>query len=80
MAPRFPTDREEKRRVLLCAVEEVDVFYYSGLLRLKLPTVLGGAEADLVTQLEVQHLMLSDISYENQGQFALGLPDADAIV
>ena len=31
----------------------VDALYDSGLLRLKLPTVLGGAEADLVTQLDV---------------------------
>ncbi len=31
----------------------VDALYESGLLRLKLPRVLGGAEADLVTQLDV---------------------------
>ncbi len=31
----------------------VDALYKSGLLRLKLPHVLGGAEADLVTQLDV---------------------------
>ena len=31
----------------------VDALYDSGLLRLKLPHVLGGAEADLVTQLDV---------------------------
>ena len=31
----------------------VDALYKSGLLRLKLPRVLGGAEADLVTQLDV---------------------------
>ena len=31
----------------------VDALYESGLLRLKLPHVLGGAEADLVTQLDV---------------------------
>ena len=31
----------------------VDALYASGLLRLKLPHVLGGAEADLVTQLDV---------------------------
>ena len=31
----------------------VDALYDSGLLRLKLPLVLGGAEADLVTQLDV---------------------------
>ena len=31
----------------------VDALYNSGLLRLKMPHVLGGAEADLVTQLDV---------------------------
>ena len=31
----------------------IDALYDSGLLRLKLPHVLGGAEADLVTQLDV---------------------------
>ena len=31
----------------------VDALYESGLLRLKLPRVLGGAEADLATQLDV---------------------------
>ena len=31
----------------------VDALYESGLFRLKLPHVLGGAEADLVTQLDV---------------------------
>ena len=71
----FPVDREEKRRVLMAAVDSVrdtlaagaqegddtgalpqasvDALYESGLLRLKLPHVLGGAEADLVTQLDV---------------------------
>ena len=75
MPPKFPTDRQEKRAVLLNAVEEVrdvleagaheaellgtlpkatvDALYESGLLWLKLPAELGGAEADLVTQLEV---------------------------
>ena len=33
--------------------ESVDALYDSGLLRLKLPHVLGGAEADPVTQLDV---------------------------
>ncbi len=71
----FPVDREEKRRVLMDAVdsvrdileagaeegegtgtlpqESVDALYDSGLLCLKTPHVLGGAEADLVTQLDV---------------------------
>ena len=71
----FPTDRAEKRRVLMDAVESVrdvleageaeseetgalpqtsvNALYDSGLFRLKMPHVLGGAEADLVTQLDV---------------------------
>ena len=71
----FPTDRNEKRRVLMDAVESVratleagaeeserigtlapvsvDALYESGLLRLKMPHVLGGAESDPVTQLDV---------------------------
>lgn len=71
----FPVDRNEKRRVLMDAVQSVrhvleagrqeseetatlppasvDALYDSGLLRLKLPYVLGGAEADPVTQLDV---------------------------
>ena len=71
----FPTDRAEKRRVLMDAVESVrdvleagrpeseetgalpqasvDALYDSGLFRIKMPHVLGGAEADLVTQLDV---------------------------
>ncbi len=71
----FPLERDEKRRALMDAVENVrgileagakegeetatlpqasvDALYDSGLLRLKLPRVLGGAEADLVTQLDV---------------------------
>ena len=35
------------------ARESVDALYDSGLLRLKLPEELGGAEADPVTQMEV---------------------------
>ena len=72
---KFPTDRKEKHRLLMQAVEDVrpiledgasegeetatlpkasaDALYESGLFRLKLPHVLGGAEADLVTQLDV---------------------------
>ena len=75
MGRTFPTDREEKRHVLLEAIERVrDTLLAgadeaeanatlplatvqslddAGLLALKLPAVLGGAEADLVTQLEV---------------------------
>jgi alkylation response protein AidB-like acyl-CoA dehydrogenase len=62
MGQTFPTDREEKRQVLLAAVERVrdtlppatvQALDDAGLLVLKLPAVLGGAEADLVTQLEV---------------------------
>ena len=71
----FPYEREEKRRVLMDAVESVratleagaeeserigtlarasvDALYDSGLFRLKMPHVLGGAEADVVTQLDV---------------------------
>ena len=71
----FPTDRAEKHRVLMDAVESVRAtleagaeeserigtlapasvaaLYESGLLRLKTPHALGGAEADLVTQLDV---------------------------
>ena len=71
----FPTERKEKRRVLMDAVQSVrstleagrqeseeaatlplasvEALYDSGLLRLKLPHVLGGAEADPVTQLDV---------------------------
>jgi alkylation response protein AidB-like acyl-CoA dehydrogenase len=72
---KFPTEREEKRQVLLAAVARVRATLLAGadeaeasatlppatvqalddagLLALKLPAVLGGAEADLVTQLEV---------------------------
>lgn len=71
----FPTEREEKRRVLLESVERVrdcieagiessesqarlddhtfQALYDAGLFALKLPVVLGGAEADPVTQIEV---------------------------
>ncbi len=71
----FPAGREEKRKALLNAVEEVrevllagaeeaerigtmpeasvKALEQSGLLAMKLPTELGGAEADPVTQLDV---------------------------
>src|SRR5260370_27401516 len=73
--PPFPSGREEKRRALLAAVEQVrDVvagnadeaenrgtlppdtvaaLADAGLFKLKLPAVLGGAEADPVTHMEV---------------------------
>ena len=75
MKQHFPTDRIEKRRVLLEAVDHVrdilaanaeeaealrtlpaasvTALRESGLFALKLATVLGGAEADPVTQIEV---------------------------
>src|SRR2546429_9847970 len=75
MGWQFPTGREEKRQVLLAAVERVQdtllagadeaeanatlplttvqALDDAGLLALKLPAALGGAEGDLVTQLEV---------------------------
>ncbi len=75
MRQQFPTDRAEKRRALLQAVDSVReilaaqadeaevlrtlppasvaALRESGLFALRLPTVLGGAEADLVTQAEV---------------------------
>jgi alkylation response protein AidB-like acyl-CoA dehydrogenase len=81
MSQTFPTGREEKRQVLLAAVESVrDILVAganeaeahatlplttvqalddAGLLAMKLPAVLGGAEADLVTQLEI----LEAVSY-----------------
>ena len=81
MDRKFPTDREEKRQILLAAVEgvrdtllagadeaeanatlppaTVQALDDAGLLALKLPAVLGGAEADLVTQLEI----LEEVTY-----------------
>jgi indole-3-acetate monooxygenase len=81
MSQTFPTGREEKRQVLLAAVEcvrhtlvagadeaeasatlpptTVQALDDAGLFALKLPAVLGGAEADLVTQLEI----LEAVSY-----------------
>src|SRR5262245_24506444 len=81
MKPQFPTGREEKRRALLQAVDNVrDILVAhaeetealrtlapasvaalreSGLFTLKLPAVLGGAEADPVTQVEV----IESVSY-----------------
>ena len=44
---------EESERIGTLAPASVVALYESGLLRLKMPQVLGGAEADLVTQLDV---------------------------
>ena len=44
---------EESERIGTLAGSSVDALYESGLLRLKMPHVLGGAEADVVTQLDV---------------------------
>ena len=44
---------EEGEQTCTLPQASVDALYDSGLLRLKLPHVLGGAEADLVTQLDV---------------------------
>ena len=44
---------EESESQGTLARESVDALYQSGLLRLKLPPVLGGAEADPVTQMDV---------------------------
>ena len=43
----------ESERIGTLAPGSVKALYESGLLRLKMPQVLGGAEADLVTQLDV---------------------------
>ena len=75
LAPRFPREREAKRRALLDAVDRirdtlaggaeeseairtlapasVAAIRESGLFTLKLPEILGGAEADPVTQIEL---------------------------
>ena len=44
---------EESERIGTLAPASVEALYESGLLRLKMPHALGGAEADLVTQLDV---------------------------
>ena len=44
---------EESERIGTLVPASVEALYESGLLRLKTPHVLGGAEADLVTQLDV---------------------------
>ena len=44
---------EESERIGTLARASVDALYDSGLFRLKMPHVLGGAEADVVTQLDV---------------------------
>jgi alkylation response protein AidB-like acyl-CoA dehydrogenase len=43
----------ESEETATLALASVDALYESGLFRLKMPHVLGGAEADLVTQLDV---------------------------
>ncbi|MDH3601035.1 MAG: acyl-CoA dehydrogenase family protein [Candidatus Tectomicrobia bacterium] len=48
-------DKAEDLRTL--PQETVDALYETGLFKLKLPTELGGAEADPVTQIEVYEAM-----------------------
>src|SRR5215510_10859978 len=93
MRQLFPTEREEKRRVLLQAVDSVRetlatgaeeaearrtlpeasvaALRESGLLALMLPAMLGGAEADPITQLEVIEAM-SAIDPSTGWTFAIG--------
>ena len=106
MIQSLPTEREDKRQVLLDAVESVrdtlianaeeaesistlpqasvDALHESGLFAMKLPEVLGGAEADPMTQLDILEavscidpsagwcLMIGATSLANLGAF---LPD-----
>ena len=51
--PTLEANTEESERIGTLAPASVNALYESGLLRLKMPHVLGGAEADLVTQLDV---------------------------
>lgn len=93
MKQQFPTEREEKRRVLLQTVDTVrDILVAeaneaevgrtlseasvvalreSGLFALMLPAVLGGAEADPVTQVEVMEAV-SAIDPSTGWSFAIG--------
>ena len=51
--PTLEAGLEESERIGTLPAASVAALYDSGLLRLKMPHVLGGAEADLVTQLDV---------------------------
>ena len=93
MKHQFPTEREEKRRMLLQTVDtvryvlaagadeaeasrtlpeaSVSALSESGLLALLLPAVLGGAEADPVTQVEVM-AAVSAIDPSTGWSFSIG--------
>ena len=51
--PTLEAGAAESEEIATLSQMSVDALYDSGLLRLKLPHVLGGAEADPVTQLDV---------------------------
>ena len=51
--PVLEAGTQESEETGTLPLASVDALYESGLFRLKLPYVLGGAEADLVTQLDV---------------------------
>ena len=51
--PTLEAGTAESEEIATLPVKSVDALYDSGLLRLKMPQVLGGAEADPVTQLDV---------------------------
>ena len=51
--PTLEAGAAESEEIATLSQTSVDALYDSGLLRLKLPHVLGGAEADPVTQLDV---------------------------
>ena len=51
--PTLEEGLEESEQTGTLPAASVEALYASGLLRLKMPHVLGGAEADLVTQLDV---------------------------
>ena len=60
------------------AVDVVSVaFRYGGGTAVYLSNILQRCLRDI--NAAAQHLMVSDSSYENHGQFALGLPDANAM-